>query len=475
MQPGSFTWSSQEKNQELAKKKPGSMTWSTPPSVLSNDPSRKGYLSTAYSGITSGTSQTWKDRSKQSFSIYGLRDSSTEMWRLLFDSMDAANDKFTKGVSDLYGKDKSAWERWGGATQAGIGLATAAFTPVSTVLKGAEAIPGVGYVAAGINSIFSGIGQGAGDTAVKALYSSNLSDETKKKLEPTVREAAGIVAQIAIGYKGAKYTESLKTKTSEIIDVAKQEVYAAQRAINTRSIPIKSLTPSSISLEGYGTKLPTIEWGVGKKDTSGSPIIEVGDTTPTRSGPYRYVPEKSTPETPVETRTAESTGNIFQSKTGLDIAREQGLRSDIVPWQERRPNQFASADAFVAADPIIAERSLTNPELVPKGLYVEEVYGAFRKKYDAEGNYAAAQRLIQSGVPTEAGRRLEVLNRSRAFDPSQVSLTDAIQEIVSEIKLRTEKETKVDIQSMSEKIKTEGEVRTPKLKSWDELIKSLEC
>lgn len=84
----------------------------------------------------------------------------------------------------------------------GIGVANALLSPITSTFKAAEAVPVIGFVAKGINSVFSAVGNGTGELGVQALNSLPLSADTKNRLAPLVREAAALAGQIALGKYG---------------------------------------------------------------------------------------------------------------------------------------------------------------------------------------------------------------------------------------------------------------------------------
>lgn len=102
----------------------------------------------------------------------------------------------------------------GQAAIAGLGVL---FSPVTTVLATLSKVPVVGYLADGVNDIFTALGTGGSDTALAALNALPVSDATKTKLKPLVSQMGGLAAQlIAGGGIGDEAVSGLLDKSKEL-------------------------------------------------------------------------------------------------------------------------------------------------------------------------------------------------------------------------------------------------------------------
>jgi hypothetical protein len=290
---------------------------------------------------------------------------------------------------------------------------------------------------------------------------------------------------------GGKLTHSAYTKAVSKIDANLKTFIDKTKADPAFTLEVKSATPDaqSVFLDRfrYDFELPTIDWGTGKRtNTSGLPIIDIGvpDAPMSRIPGMKYVPEtgKTTgtktvferyQETPTERTTSSFAGDRFQSQTAVRTAELGGLPRENVPFQERRPQQYKTADEFVARDPVKAEVAMTTGK-VPEGLYVGDVYKALEAKAIAEGNVGLIQRLANTTVGTEAARGLKAFDRPT---DGSISLIQEIREIQSARQANAEYVNRgLNIEKETAKLKKEAEpISSPKLKDWNEFIKSLEC
>jgi hypothetical protein len=370
--------------------------------------------------------------------------------------MELGRDKVTEGLRNLYGgKNSTTAQKFAGAVEIPLGAIQGIFTVPMAMFKGAENLPGVGYAATTVNSFFAGLGSGGAGAAVDGLYALPLSQKTKQELEPTIAEIGSLVSMIA----GGKLTHSAYTKAVSKIDANLKTFIDKTKADPAFTLEVKSATPDaqSVFLDRfrYDFELPTIDWGTGKRtNTSGLPIIDIGvpDAPIPRIPGMKYVPE---------------TGKTTGTKTVFERYQKT------TPASTSDPRNFKTADEFVARDPVKAEVAMTTGK-VPEGLYVGDVYKALEAKAIAEGNVGLIQRLANTTVGTEAARGL------KAFDRPTDGSINLIQELRDVRAARTAWQESMNkglvIEKEAAKLISQAEpIRSPKIKDWQEFIKSLEC
>lgn len=139
----------------------------------------------------------------------------------LKDTVSKAQAAYTAFTTPTSGTQKVA-----ATGEALLGGLNALFSPISSVLAATSAVPGVGYIADGVNDIFAGLAGGASNVASNAVDNlvSNgiISQKTATTIKPLVSDTAGLIAQVLAGKAGddvaPKIAEQTKIITHAIAD-----------------------------------------------------------------------------------------------------------------------------------------------------------------------------------------------------------------------------------------------------------------
>ncbi len=165
--------------------------------------------------------------------------------------------EITKNTSN--GKQKSALTRAIDVGEAGLSVLNAFFTPISSVLKRTEKVQGVvGVTAGAVNKLFGSIGVVGADTlegGVQALPF--ISQETKNKITPIMRELGALGAQVVAGKVGGDIYTKMAEKSKSIVDTVSKDstIKQANKDIQTTppettpvsTKPIIEVKPQSVS------------------------------------------------------------------------------------------------------------------------------------------------------------------------------------------------------------------------------------
>lgn len=182
-----------------------------------------------------------------------------------------------------------------------MGVVNNLFLGITAPMKAAASIPVVGYVADGVNNLFSALGVGGADVVSKAVDGLPMSQQTRDTIRPLAQEIGALTAQIAAGKLGNDGVVKIKAKSKEILDTINSELQVAKTTVQGR-IPkdIKVSGESVAQPVSFYNKyqaeqaLPIIQMGVKPKETL--PTIQIGETSPRVAPPV--VPE-SAPTAPI--------------------------------------------------------------------------------------------------------------------------------------------------------------------------------
>jgi len=411
------------------------------------------------SRVTSGLKETFSQPiTEQSFnplktidSIFGTATETLKDTKFRIDqAVDTKNESKIKTASDI--------------ASAGLGTVNLAFAPVTSILKGLETVPGLGYVTTGVNRLFGAIGVVGGESAVSALEALPISDKSKEELKPIVNELGALVGQIVVGKAGGKgyesISEKIKANSQKVLDVVKEE---AKATIPGEIKPIETIKELDI-------------------------FSQVTDAT---GKPVEFKPEIVKPEV-IKTETVKPTENIVQPQTktsGLAetlkkesdaYSVENGVKVDFgdLPEYQTRPVKAQEALDYVKSNPLEAEKVINGEAALPDGLLLGEVYSALKVKAIKEGDVATQIRLAKSKAneyATQAGREV------KAFDAGVID--DPIRAIKEIMKVREEAVTRrtgsnnVKATVSKEISKAKEIVKKQKIapKTWDDFISSLAC
>ena len=339
---------------------------------------------------------------------------------------------------------------------AGLGVVNTIFTPITSTLKGLESVPGVGYIATGVNRLFGAIGVVGGESAVSVLNSLPISDKSKQELEPVVNELGALVGQIVVGKIGGKgydaLSEKIKTNSQKVLDVVKEE---AKTTIPGEIKPIEQIKELDIFSQ--------------VTDVTGKPVEFA---TKTES------PQISEQISSPEIKTSGLAETLKKQSDAYSV--ENGVRVDFgdLPEYQTRPVKAQEAVDYVKSNPEDAFK-VANGELpVPDGLLLGEVYSALKVKAIKEGDVATQLRLAKSKAnefAAQAGREVKAFDAGIIDDP--IRAIREIMKVREEAIIRRTGNKNIKAETTKEFNKAKEIVKKEKIapKTWDDFITSLEC
>lgn len=422
--------------------KPNSYSWSTPEgrqlveqraSFVRNNP-QKSLTQRLISGVTDTVKSVFKEKEKVDLTMTGgVIKPAYKVWSdTIVDTgkrFNAAMDAYTKpGPND---KANVAIK----TAQAGLGGVNVFFAPITGVMKGLESNPIVGYLATTVNALFAGIGTGSSIVAVDQLEKSNLSRETKDKLNPLVSEVAALVGMLAAGKGGTAVYGKIKTNTNTILDTVKTE----GKSEMTRAVSEAKTSPAQTEVQAPRT---TYSWS-----------REEGK-------PTDYT--------------------TFRSETNLKLQQEAQSRGIVfdadIPVQTRMSmiENLKKAEEIVKTDPIKAERFLTREEPLPSGVEIGSIYKALKEKALADGDAGLVERLSRTTVGTESARALKSFDEGVKLNADPVEALAEVRQARLSAAVGREKGITIE-KAVKETRAQVGKILRPDRATWDDFIKSLEC
>lgn len=334
---------------------------------------------------------------------------------------------------------------------AALGAVNLALTPITATLKGLETVPGVGYLASGINRIFGSIGVVGGEAALSGLRALPISDTAKKELEPVVNELGALVGQLVAGKAGGKAYEATKSRIQEkgrvVEEVVKKEMDAAKVEAPAPAAETSPATAEPVQ-SPFLSKVTTFD---------GQPVLAEAPTTRTRG----------------TAETLKSESDFAAAKTGEKVDFGE------LPTYEVRANQRAAAAEFVAKNPEEALRITNKETTAPEGIFAEEIFTALKEKAIKENDVATQIALSKSKVvegATEMGQRIKALDASLEADPIRVIReVREVRVAAAARRLKMDDPQKVLKAELVQAKKSVAEKTKLEPKTWEDFINSLEC
>lgn len=146
----------------------------------------------------------------------------------VINSWQNAGSEIVKGASnvDNTGQPKPFVEQAVDLGKAGMSVLNAFFTPITSVFTRAEKAPGViGQTASFVNKLFGTVGVLGADTGESLVEATPfISQDTKDKITPLVKEISALGAQIVAGKVGGDVYNKLASKTKIVIDKISEDV-----------------------------------------------------------------------------------------------------------------------------------------------------------------------------------------------------------------------------------------------------------
>jgi len=414
-----------------------------------------------------------------------------------------------ENVAKTYSQPSSLVEKGAATGEAAMGVLNNLFLGITAPLKAVQGIPVVGYLADGVNNIFSALGAGGASVASDTVDGLPVSQKTKDTIRPLIQEVGALTAQIVAGKVGGDVVARAATKSKAILDTLDSEIQVARTAVEKgipKKVPVSGETiTTEVSFANKYEQPTTIPFGTKGKETL--PSIQIG--TQLIKSPYIYEPVKGgfldtvvKPEAPVAPelpRTAPITstrraGALPEIKgTGEIKARglSQGIEAKAIEnelskgfgdlpeyRQVSMAEQAQKAYDFLTKNPEEARAVALGQKAPPRGMLPESVLIAVERRAIAEGDVATMRELaVNSRLSLEAttmGQRIRTLAER---DPT--SPVGAIKTVQDARTASYEKRTGTKVieakQKVVESIKGEMKKAISKRPTWEQFIKDITC
>lgn len=328
---------------------------------------------------------------------------------------------------------------------AGLGIISGLFAPITATLKASEKIPVIGVAAGAVNNLFAVIGAGGGALGEGVIDSLPISDDAKENLRPFAHDAGALVAQIAAGKASPKAVPILKEKTTQILDIIKNDA----KKTATKPIASAPVAPNAAPIAPAGAVAPK------------NPFL-ASVTVPERVAPVA-------PEASVGAKIAPNTRALKLEQAVVERKLADTLGE--VPGHEvlNMAEQARQAIDFIEKNPKAAERIAVGESISPPELRPEAVYTALEAKAIREMDIDTIMRLKDSKVPTLAGQALKSLDSIDPDSPVQI-LRSIEKEREASVK-EVSRQRSTEVKSIKDHIEKAGSKR----QGWDDFIKEIQC
>ncbi len=435
------------------------------------------------------------------------------------DIINDVRSKFSEARSINNNPSSTTADKFNASGKAILSLAGIAFSPVSVPLQAATTLPVVGYAADVINKVFGAIGVAGGDITEQSLQGLPISQETKTKITPLIKEIGSLSAQIIAGKTGGdaigKLTDKSKAVAAEVHkDVISQSTenkipistpgtryadYRASQGYEPYADP-NTLPVIQMGKKSSDSSLPTIQIGAkNSKSSNGltyepvsppsSPIQSLADNSEPIT---RVVPTSNTlPATDVAARTAptieSSTRQSGLAKTAEAISVAKDIETnfgELPTYTSRNMTEAASkAIDFIESNPGAARAVLEGKSAPPEGLLYGDVYSALSRKAFNEGDAALIKDLATSktanDIATAYGQNVKAFDTGLEHNP-----VTAVKEVIQAREQGATMKSgsmfkKGDIEK--EKVKVvdtiKQEIKKTKVtkQTWESFVKELQC
>ncbi len=506
----------------------GTPTTSSPsvsqPTVSTPSPFQSGIPKPANTGFTSPTANILDTGNaamekimpvtSKSFNPQDWLQAGADSWT---QTMISAAKGVLDSVSTFQDQHATALDKGISVGEAGMGVLNGLFSPITTTLASVQKIPGIGYLADGMNNVFNLLGQGGTTVAQTALNKLPIPDTAKAKLNPLVGQIGALAAQLIAGKAGTDVIPDIAQKSHDVAQTL-TEIAKDPNALDLLQQHDATQNPSTIApqvkggfldtvqkpshadyakSQGYEPitpteKLPTIQ--MGPKPTSELPTIQASAPKAPELPGYTVEPVKTpsvAPETAPgaietpKTRTTqtlkpiEGTGELKTRGLSQNVeasAIEKKLTDNFGDLPEYKTlslkDQAQKAADLISSKPEDARAIAMGEKAPPKGLLPESVYVAAEHQATIEGDVQTLKDLANSKLAASAttmGQRIRTLG-----ERDQASPIAAIQEV--------QKAREADLAKRGASIQTDATARirdsirkTNTVKSWSNFVASINC
>jgi hypothetical protein len=335
----------------------------------------------------------------------------------------------------------------------------APFTMFDTSKEGKQKAQAKSFEALGT---LSGLVPGAGAVANVAkgavggtLFGASQAEEGKNPLQAvTSKEAAtGGVMGAALGgvVSALGKLQALKSKAP----VSKSPETPA------KVIPESSITPKSSEPVSIPTRTGSLEFSTEPLKFNEAPI----KTRATTLKPFKGTGETKVRGVSATTEAQAIEKNLTEGFTELPTYQQVNM-----------VDQSSKAIAFRDANYESAYRVAMGQEKAPAGIIPEKIYNAVKNKAIQESDITTLQELANSKLSTEAttmGQRIKALDEVNPADP--VKNIQAIQKTREQMAAKRYGDINQARTKITDDIKAEIRVRTPRVKEWSDFIDSIRC
>lgn len=439
--------------------------------------------------------------------------------RAVVDTFKSVSDDLYKRFDDLSATvtdpNSTAVDKIAKAGSVGVGIINAAFqgTGIPEIIAAASQTPGVAPATKAINDIFGTIGQTGGNTMSALLGHLNITDDTRKSLEPVMREIGGLIAQVVAGgavhevVKGDLGT--LTQKANDIVHNDPNIKLAVQSAGGNTEIPIRTPNTNHADYarsQGYepytsSEELPTIDAG---KGGNGLPTAQIGPNAPSKMGSFTVEPVKNNlkptvvPE-PVSPAAQPNADALKTSAEPVTIDRpvaEDGSRVtkaandinqtlvekgfDQLPAQEQarytpqtKADQIQRVSTLMTTDMENARQMVTGDKAVPAEIQHQVLFNAMQEHAIKNSDAGLLRDLAKSPLATKLSEAAQALG-AHGYSDNPNSPVEAIRAVEKSREITGKAKAKIKASDIDNIKKEVASVR-PKKQTWAEFIKSVQC
>ena len=474
------------------------------------------------------------EKSFENIGVKGVEPVFKDFANTLLDTQD----KVTNAVKTAMDTHKSLLDKGVAVSEAGLGAINVLFSPVTMFTNAARGIPGLGYIADGVNNIFAAAGTGVAGVAEKALDSSPFSQETKDKLRPVVTEFGALVGQLILGKAGGGVIGKIGKKTKVIIDTVKgaeavsgahprflesiikpkaptltERISGVEPAVKTEGVkptevkaeakavdPVRqAMQPKApVKTEAPGAKTTTIAGKTMDLDfmhsAEGTKFFQQLSKANQeafakfdREMSRKLIPTESMADKSVASGnlpTIEGTGEVKTRGLSRGI-EETAVEKRLVDTLGELPQyktvnmgeQAQKASEIMSKDYEQARRIAMGEEIAPQGIIPEAFLNAVELRAQMKGDVATIRDLaLRSRLTGEATTMGQRIRTLGERDPS--SPVEAIADIAQareKAATKRHKNVREAIRGEVEKIKSEIKKKAPSKGDWNDFISKLEC
>ncbi len=384
-------------------------------------------------------------------------------------------------------------EKVGKLAGAVSGIAGSFFSPITALFEGANQVPVLGSVSKLISLPFQAAGEGGANIGGAVVDALPVSQQVKDNLKPGIQEIFSLAGQLALGrvgdvvFKATLPSERAAAKIRTEIVSENPNVKAKLEAIPTNKInqlvethgvtDAKTIIKEAIRFaeeKTGGQTTPSMITETPK--TKLSQVVEsqgadlsYGKFQQDQVKPINQV--EGVGETKVRTLAQGVEQNAIEKKLTAGFG-------DLPEYQSVNMKQQAQlASDLLTNDPIKARKVAMGEEIAPQGIIPEAVFIALEDLAIKNGDVATLKELATASKltveATTMGQRIRTLGERSPESP--VGAITEIAKVREEVARKANKDITKAKESIKAEIRAEIQKNTPKIKTWEEFVKSIEC